>query len=126
MPWSTSPSGRPDACRRAARASSSCATDPDGEQLTDGLLGAIFAGEAEIVNDVVADPRSSAAERAAMASVVAAPLRVRGERLGIIGTRSAAPLEFHASDLKVLTAIASLAAPTVDQARTHEAAVSGT
>ena len=99
---------------------------PDGEQLAGGLLGAIFAGEAEIVNDVAGDPRSSAAERALMASVVAAPLRVRGERLGIIGTRSATPLEYHASDLKVLTAIASLAAPTVDQARTHEAAVSGT
>jgi hypothetical protein len=99
---------------------------PDGEQLTEGLLGAIFAGEAEVVNDVAGDPRSSASERAAMASVVAAPLRVRGERLGVIGTRSPTALEFHASDLKLLTAIASLAAPTLDQARTHEAAVSGT
>jgi GAF domain-containing protein len=58
--------------------------------------------------------------------VVAAPLRVRGERLGVIGTRSATPVEFHASDLKLLTAIASLAAPTLDQARTHEAAVRAT
>jgi hypothetical protein len=99
---------------------------PGGEQLADGLLGAIFAGEAEVVNDVAGDHRSSAPEQAAMASVVAAPLRVRGERLGVIGTRSATPVEFHASDLKLLTAIASLAAPTLDQARTHEAAVRAT
>lgn len=95
---------------------------PDGAALVSGLLGAIAEGEPEIVNDVAADPRSTEAERS-MASVVAAPLRVRGERLGVIGTRSATPIEFHASDLKVLTAIASLAAPTLDQAATHEAVV---
>ncbi len=98
---------------------------PDGTRLDAGLLGAIFAGDAEVVNDVAADPRSVDAERD-MASVVAAPLRVRGERIGVLGTRSATPVEFHASDLKVLTAIASLAAPTVEQARTHEAAVADT
>ena len=73
------------------------------------------------MNDVAGDPRATATERAT-ASLVAAPLRVRGERLGVIGTRSAEPREYHASDLKVLTAIASLAAPTLDQAATHEAA----
>lgn len=98
---------------------------PGGTRLENGLLGAILAGDAEVVNDVAADPRSGDADRD-MASVVAAPLRVRGERIGVIGTRSATPVEFHASDLKVLTAIASLAAPTVDQARTHEAAVADT
>ena len=95
---------------------------PDGASLESGVLGAIFAGEPEIVNDVAGDPRATGTERA-IASLVAAPLRVRGERLGVIGTRSATPVEFHASDLKVLTAIASLAAPTLDQAATHEAAI---
>jgi hypothetical protein len=93
---------------------------PEGRRLDDGVLGAVFAGDAEIVNDVAGDPRSVEAERS-MASLVAAPLRVRGERLGVIGTSSPTPLEFHASDLKVLTAIASLAAPTLQQAATHEA-----
>ena len=92
----------------------------DAATLEEGILGAIAAGEPEIVNDVAGDPRATAAERS-MASVVAAPLRVRGERLGVIGTRSATPIEFRASDLKVLSAIASLAAPTLDQAATHEA-----
>lgn len=95
---------------------------PDGDRLDGGILGAIFQGEPEIVNDVPGDPRASTTERD-IASLVAAPLRVRGERLGVIGTRSATPVEFHASDLKVLTAIASLAAPTLDQAATHEAAL---
>jgi adenylate cyclase len=93
---------------------------PDAAALDGGVLGAIAADEPEIVNDVAADPRASAAERH-WASLVAAPLRVRGERIGVIGTRSTTPVEYHASDLKVLTAIASLTAPTLDQAATHEA-----
>lgn len=95
---------------------------PDGARLDGGILGAIHAGEAEIVNDIAADPRATATERA-IASLVAAPLRVRGERLGVIGTRSATPVEFHASDPRVLMAIASLAAPTLDQAATHESSL---
>lgn len=95
---------------------------PDADQLTSGILGAIAAGEAEIVNDVAADPRATSTERVS-ASLVAAPLLVRGERLGIVGTRSATPVEYHASDLKLLMAIAALAAPTLDQAATHASAV---
>lgn len=87
-----------------------------------GILGAILAGDGEIVNDVAADPRATEAERA-VASLVAAPLQVRGERIGVIGTVSLTPLEFRASDLKVLGAIASLAAPTLDQAAVHESVV---
>ncbi len=88
-----------------------------------GILGAILVGDPEIVNDIAADPRATAAERA-FASLVAAPLRVRGQRLGLIGTISRQPLEFHASDLRLLDAIASLAAPTFEQAAVHEAALS--
>jgi hypothetical protein len=95
---------------------------PDASALDGGVLGAIAADEPEIVNDVAADPRATEAERR-WASLVAAPLRVRGERLGVIGTRSATPVEYHASDLKVLSAIASLTAPTLDQAATHEAVI---
>lgn len=93
---------------------------PEAKALDSGVLGAIAAGDAEIVNDVAADPRATEGERA-WASLVAAPLKVRGERLGLIGTWSASPVEYHASDLKVLMAIAALTAPTIDQARRHEA-----
>lgn len=91
---------------------------------TDGILGAILAGDPEIVNDIAGDPRATALERA-FASVVAAPLRVRGERIGVIGTISRDPIEYYASDLRLLGAIASLAAPTFDQAATMDAALRG-
>ena len=67
------------------------------------------------MNDVAADPRATEVEPA-FASLVAAPLRVRGERIGVIGAIAVEPIEYHASDLRLLGAIASLAAPTFDQA----------
>ena len=91
---------------------------------TDGVIGAILAGDPEIVNDIAGDPRATAIERA-FSSVVAAPLRVRGDRIGVIGTISRDPVEYYASDLRLLGAIASLAAPTFDQATTLEAALRG-
>jgi hypothetical protein len=94
----------------------------DGQRLDGGILGAVLEGEAEIVNHVTGDPRASATERG-LASLVAAPLKVRGERIGVIGSGSTTPVEYRASDLKVLSAIASLAAPTLAQAAAHEAAV---
>lgn len=91
---------------------------------TDGILGAILAGDPEIVNDIAGDPRATALERA-FSSVVAAPLRVRGDRIGVIGTISRDPVAYYASDLRLLGAIASLAAPTFDQASTLAAALRG-
>jgi hypothetical protein len=87
-----------------------------------GVIGAILAGDPEIVNDIAADPRATDSERE-FASLVAAPLRVRGERIGVIGTISREPIDYHASDLRLLSAIASLAAPTFEQAAVHEAVV---
>lgn len=88
----------------------------------EGIVGAVADGEPEIVNDVGADPRASAAERG-FASLAAAPLNVRGDRIGVIGVASPAPIMYRAGDLKVLAAIAALAGPAIDQARAHEAAV---
>ena len=85
-----------------------------------GILGAILGGDAEIVNDIGADPRATEAERA-FVSVVAAPMRVRGERIGVLGAISRDPVQYRASDLRLVEAIASLAAPTLDQAAVHEA-----
>ena len=91
---------------------------------TEGLLGAVFGGDPEIVNDVAADPRAGAAERG-IASLIAAPLKVEGVRLGVIGTASKEPLEFQAGDLKILTAIAALTAPAVSQAQRYESVARG-
>lgn len=89
-----------------------------------GIVGAALAGDPEIVNDIAGDPRATAVERA-FASLVVAPLRVRGERIGVIGTIARDPTDYHASDLRLLGAIASLAAPTFDQAMVLRARASG-
>ena len=91
---------------------------------TEGLLGAVFGADPEIVNDVVADPRAGPSERG-IASLIAAPLKVEGVRLGVIGTASKEPLEFQAGDLKILTAIAALTAPAVSQAQRYESVARG-
>jgi hypothetical protein len=96
------------------------AQDPEA-----GIIGAILAGDPEIVNDIASDPRASEAERT-FASLVAAPLRVRGDRIGVMGTISREPVEYRASDLRLIGAIASLAAPTFDQAAAHAAALGAT
>jgi hypothetical protein len=112
----------PDGERLGARPAGDDAGPIADHQPGTGIIGAILAGDPEIVNDIAADPRATDSERE-FASLVAAPLRVRGERIGVIGTISRQPIEYHASDLRLLTAIASLAAPTFEQAAVHETAV---
>ena len=113
----------PDGERLEVRPAAEGALQPIAEHSPGaGIIGAILAGDPEIVNDIAADPRGTDSERQ-FASLVAAPLRVRGERIGVIGTISHEPIDYHASDLRLLSAIASLAAPTFDQAAVHEAVV---
>jgi K+-sensing histidine kinase KdpD len=85
----------------------------------EGILGAVTRGEPEIINDIAADERATAGERA-FASIIVAPLKVRGERVGVIGAVSESPVEYRAADLKVLAAVAALAGPAIDQSRQHE------
>jgi adenylate cyclase len=93
-----------------------------GAAAGEGIVGAVADGEAEIVNEVAADGRAAPAERA-FASLAAAPLVVRGQRIGVVGVASTAAIMYRAGDLKVLAAIAALTGPAIDQATAHEAAV---
>jgi adenylate cyclase len=86
-------------------------TDPSG-----GIIEFVAAGEAEIVNDVSADARSSPAERD-FAALIVAPLRGSAGSVGVIGRASRQVIEYRAGDLKVLSAVAALAGPAMDQAR---------
>lgn len=108
--------------RLVARPTSAAETPISEQDSAVGIIGAILAGDPEIVNDMPADPRATEAERA-FSSLVAAPLRVRGDRIGVMGTISREPVEYRASDLRLIGAIASLAAPTLDQAAAHAAAL---
>ena len=85
----------------------------------DGIVGGLGSGEPTILNDVAADPRSSPAERA-LGSLIVAPLRGHGVAIGAIGAATDGPHEYEAGDLKVLTAIASLTGPAIDQARSPD------
>ena len=103
-------------------------TPPDGVErgpivaADGGVVRAIARGESEIVNDLAADDRATAAERG-FAALLGAPLRARGEAIGVIGAASVEPHEFRSGDLKVLAAIAALTGPAIDQARGREAAL---
>jgi putative methionine-R-sulfoxide reductase with GAF domain len=82
-----------------------------------GIVGAVAANAvAEEVNDVVADPRATAAERV-FASLIAAPVVSRGRTLGVLGAASRTPVEYQAADLKLLAAIAAIAGPALAQVR---------
>jgi hypothetical protein len=85
----------------------------------DGIVGGLGSGEPTIINDVAADPRSSPAERG-LGSLIVAPLRGHGVAIGAIGAATDGPHEYEAGDLKVLTAIASLTGPAIDQARSPD------
>jgi GAF domain-containing protein len=87
----------------------------------EGIVGGLGSGEPMIINDVAADSRSSPAERA-LGSLIVAPLRGHGIGIGAIGAATDGPHEYEAGDLKVLTAIASLTGPAIDQARSSEPA----
>jgi GAF domain-containing protein len=87
----------------------------------EGIVGGVATGEPEIVNDVAADPRVVDAERG-VASLLVAPLRARGEPIGVIGAATTEGHEYRSGDLKVLAAIAALTGPALDQARSRQAA----
>jgi hypothetical protein len=91
--------------------------DPGGELVGNepagGILGAIAAAAiAEEVNDIAADPRSSAAERG-FGSLIAAPVVARGRTLGVVGAASRQPIAYQAADLKLIAAIAAIAGPAL-------------
>ena len=91
---------------------------PAGE----GIVGSLGDGEPEIVNEPADDPRSTTAERG-LGALLVAPLRARGESVGVIGAATTEPHEYRAADLKVLAAIAALTGPAIDQALAREASI---
>jgi GAF domain-containing protein len=87
-----------------------------------GIVGSVLstAAEPEIVNDLEADERTSASEHR-FGALIVAPLISRGRLVGVIGVATFEPHEYRAADLKVVTAIAALAGPAIDQALRREA-----
>jgi hypothetical protein len=89
------------------------------ESIDQGIVGAVArSGVAEEVNDVAADPRATAAERA-FASVIVAPVVARGRTIGVLGAGTPTRVEYQAADLKLVAAIAAIAGPAVAQTRSQ-------
>jgi hypothetical protein len=84
-----------------------------GHSLDGGILGSVArSGVAEEVNDVAADSRASAPERT-YASLIAAPVVASGRTIGVLGAGTRTPADYQAGDLKLLAAIAAIAAPAL-------------
>jgi phosphoserine phosphatase RsbU/P len=83
-----------------------------------GLIGSIAAsGNAEVVNDVRADPRC---HNERVGSLVCAPLKVNERVMGLIVVASAEAVNYAAGDLKLLNTLALQAATAIENARLCE------
>ncbi len=88
----------------------------------EGLIGSIAAsGNAEIVNDVRADPRF---RNERVGSLLCAPLKVSERAMGAIVLASVDPVNYAASDLKLLNTLALQSATAIENARLFERTVS--
>jgi transcriptional regulator with GAF, ATPase, and Fis domain len=82
----------------------------------EGIIGSIArTARAEIVNDVLSDPRPAEGV-GQVASLVCAPLKPKQKVAGVILIGNREPVTYTAADLKLLSTIASQAAPAIDNA----------
>ena len=89
----------------------------------EGIIGNIAAsGIAEIVNDVVGDPRRIN-QVVDVRSLVCAPLKVGERVIGVIVLASTLPMAYEARELKLLNTLASQTATAIENARLFERTV---
>ncbi len=85
-----------------------------------GITGDIIAqGNAEIINNALADPRFIPREYPLRALICTA-LNVKGKVIGLIVLSHDSPIAYTAADLKLLIAISSQAAAAIDNTLLHE------
>lgn len=88
--------------------------------VNEGIQGDVFSsGKAEIVNQVASDPRSIPQGYQA-SSMMCAPLRIKDKVIGVIDVISEKQYNYTAEDLKLLIALASQAAASIETARLYE------
>lgn len=85
-----------------------------------GIAGSILAsGKAEIVNDVLSDPRYINGA-ITVRSLMCAPLKIKDRVIGAINLSSIKPVNYTAEDLKILSALALQAAAAIENARLYD------
>jgi putative nucleotidyltransferase with HDIG domain len=86
----------------------------------EGIRGDVFlSGKAEIVNDVASDPRFIP-RRSRVSSLMCSPLRIKDKIIGVIDIASERPHTYKAEDLKLLIALSSQSAASIETARLYE------
>lgn len=85
-----------------------------------GIAGHVLvSGNAEIVNDVLSDPRYVMGENS-ICSMICAPLITQNGTIGVINISNSEPFNYTSQDLKLFTALASQAAAAIENALLHE------
>lgn len=89
-------------------------------KLGEGIAGNVGqVGKAEIVNNVLADPRFIKGN-SKICSMMCAPLSIKNKVIGVINISCNKPFEYLANDLKILVAIAFQASISVENARLYD------
>ena len=85
-----------------------------------GIAGNILrSGKAEIVNNVLNDPRYVKGS-AKVSSLMCAPLKIKDEVIGVINISSEGSINYSAQELKLLSAITLQAATAIENARLYD------
>jgi len=89
-------------------------------KLGEGIAGSVaLSGKAEIINDVLSDPRYTPGPNP-ISSLMCAPIKIKNRTLGVINVSNKEPVQYTAADLKLLNALASQAAVAIENAILHK------
>lgn len=88
----------------------------------EGIVGSVWAsGQAEIINEVAADPRFIPANyNYPISSMICAPLKTKENVIGVAFLSSEAPAAYTAEDLKLFTTLTYQAAVAIENAGLYE------
>jgi adenylate cyclase len=89
-------------------------------RLGEGIVGRVAqTGKAELVNDVWSDPGFIAGD-SDISSLICVPLKAKQQVVGVVTVFHEQPTTYTAENLKLLTALASQAAPMLEHAFVYE------
>jgi class 3 adenylate cyclase len=89
-------------------------------EIGSGIAGNVFLTDrAEIINDVLSDPRFIPGQNR-IKSMICAPIQIKDRVIGVINLSTEEQINYTAADLKLCTALASQAASAIENALLHE------
>ncbi len=86
----------------------------------EGIAGhVLLSGKAEIVNDVLSDPRYTPGEKV-VRSLICAPIATKDQIIGVFNISNDELVQYTAQELKLFMALASQASAAIENALLHE------